>query len=270
VKVLILAAGYATRLRPLTDSVAKELLPVGGRPIIEWILDRVEEVGDVDAVHVVTNSTKAPWFREWAGGRALTIHDDGTTSNDDRLGAIGDMRFVIDAAAIDDDLLVIAGDNLFEFSLVRFASFWREKGRASAVAVRDVGTRELAAKYGIVDLADDDRVVAFVEKPEDPPSTLAATATYLFHREHVPLIGTYLDGGNPSDQPGRFVAWLQEREPVYAYRFEERWFDIGDRQQLLDADNELRRLRGLPERDEYALDAGDGADGAAGTHSSHI
>jgi glucose-1-phosphate thymidylyltransferase len=264
VNAIILAAGYATRLRPLTDTVAKELLPVGGRPIIEWILDRIDEVGEIDAVHVVTNSTKAPWFREWAGGRALTIHDDGTTSNDDRLGAIGDMRFVIEAAAIDDDLLVIAGDNLFEFSLADFVSFWRGKGRASAVAVRDVGTRELAAKYGIVDLADDDRIVAFVEKPEDPPSTLAATATYLFHREHVPLVGSYLDAGNPTDQPGRFVAWLQEREPVYAYVFHERWFDIGDRQQLLEADNELRRQRGLPERDEYELDPD------AGTHSSHI
>jgi glucose-1-phosphate thymidylyltransferase len=262
VKVIILAAGYATRLRPLTDHVAKELLPVGGRPIIDWILDRVEEVDDVDAVHVVTNARKAPWFREWAAGRDVTVHDDGTTSNDDRLGAIGDMRYVIDTAGLDDDLLVIAGDNLFEYSLADFVGFWRRKGVASAVAVRDVGSRELASKYGIVDLTDDDRIVGFIEKPEDPQTTLAATATYLYHRAHVPLISEYLDAGNPPDQPGRFVEWLHRREDVYAYVFDAPWFDIGDRAQLLVADNELRARLGLPERDEYDVDP------SVGTHSS--
>jgi len=254
VKALILAAGYATRLRPLTESVAKELLPVGGRPIIDWILDRIEDVDEIDEVHIVTNAVKAPWFRDWAGERAVLIHDDGTTSNDDRLGAIGDIRFVVDRACIEDDLLVIAGDNLFDFSLDDFASFWRSKGVASAVAVRDVGSRELAARYGVVDLDDDDRIIGFIEKPADPPSTLVATATYLYHRRHVPLVRSYLDDGNPPDQPGRFVAWLHEREPVYAYRFFERWFDIGDKKQLLEADNELRTRLGLPVRAEYELD----------------
>jgi glucose-1-phosphate thymidylyltransferase len=254
VKAVILAAGYATRLRPLTETQAKELLPVGGRPIIDWILDRVQEVADVNQVHVVTNTRKAPWFHEWTGARAATIHDDGTTSNEDRLGAIGDMQFAIENAHLDDDLLVIAGDNLFEYSLADFVAFWRPKGRASAVAVRDVGSRELASRYGIVDLDGDDRLTAFLEKPEDPWTTLAATATYIFHRDHVPLVRRYLDDGNAPDQPGRFVAWLQEREPVYAYRFAGRWFDIGDHEQLLYADNELRREAGLPTRERYAVD----------------
>ena len=262
-KAVILAAGYATRLRPLTDRVAKELLPVGGRPIIDWILDRVEEVDEVDAVHVVTNARKAPWFRDWAGGRDVVVHDDGTTSNDDRLGAIGDMGYVVDHAVLDDDLLVIAGDNLFEYSLADFVAFWRGKGVASAVAVRDVGSRDLASKYGIVDLTGDDRIVGFVEKPVDPQTTLAATATYLYHHTHVPLIGEYLESGNPPDQPGRFVEWLHRREPVYAYVFDAPWFDIGDREQLLVADNELRARLGLPERVEYDVDP------SVGTHSSH-
>jgi glucose-1-phosphate thymidylyltransferase len=256
-KALVLAAGYATRLRPLTDSVAKELLPVGGRPIVDWILDKVRDVDEVDEVHLVTNARKAPWFREWVGDRRVTIHDDGTTSNDDRLGAIGDIRFVLDSGALAaDDVLVIAGDNLFEFSLADYVTFWRSKGRASAVAIRDVDSLELAARYAVVDLDRDGRVVSFVEKPDDPASTLIATATYIFHRDHVALVPAYLDGGNPSDQPGRFVAWLQAREPVYGYRFEERWFDIGDSVQLLEADNELRRRLGLPVRYEYALDVG--------------
>ena len=164
------------------------------------------------------------------------------------------MRFVIERAGIDDDLLVIAGDNLFDFSLAELVEFWRSKGEASALAVRDVGSLELARRYGIVELAADDRVVEFVEKPDDPPSTLAATATYLFAREHVPLVGAYLDAGNPHDQPGRFVAWLQEREPVFGWRFDGGWFDIGDHEQLLEADNRLRAARGLPTRAAYSPD----------------
>lgn len=251
-KAIILAAGYATRLRPLTDEWAKELLPVGGRPIIDRIVDAIGELDDVDAIHVVTNSRKAPWFRTWAVGRDVIVHDDGTTSNDDRLGAIGDMQFAIDVAAIQDDLLVIAGDNLFDFSLAEYAAFWRSKGRASAVAVRDVGSRELASQYGIVALDADARVTAFVEKPADPPSTLAAIAAYIYHREHVPLIRAYLDAGESHDQPGRFAAWLQEREPVYGWVFDSTWYDIGDHEQLLEADNRMRAAAGLPERSAYS------------------
>jgi len=255
VKAVVLAAGYATRLRPLTDEHAKELLPVGGRPIIDWILDRVADVDEVDEIHVVTNAVKAPWFHEWARGRDVTVHDDGTTSNDDRLGAIGDLRLVIREAGLEgDDLLVIAGDNLLGFSLADLVGFWRSHGVCSALAVRDVGSRELATRYGIVDAAPDGRVVGFVEKPADPPSTLAATATYVYHREHVPLVDRYVAEGNAPDQPGRLVAWLREREPVYAYRFDEEWFDIGDHEQLLEADNRLRARLGLPERAAYAID----------------
>jgi glucose-1-phosphate thymidylyltransferase len=251
VKALILAAGYATRLRPLTDTWAKELLPVGGVPIIDTIVERIREVGDID-IHVVTNARKAPSFREWATGQDVVVHDDGTTSNDDRLGAIGDIRFVVEHAAIDDDLLVIAGDNLFDFSLAGFVEFWRARQPGSAVAVRDVGSIELARRYGIVELDHHDRVVAFVEKPAEPPSTLAATATYLYCRDHLRLVERYLADGNAPDQPGRLVEWLQAREPVYGWRFQGDWYDIGDQEQLLEADNRLRAARGLPVRAAYS------------------
>jgi glucose-1-phosphate thymidylyltransferase len=253
-KAIVLAAGYATRLKPLTDTWAKELLPVGGRPILDRIVESLSTVADVDAVHVVTNAHTADAFHAWAEGRDVTVHDDGTTSNDDRLGAIGDMEFVIDRAGIDDDLLVIAGDNLFEFDLSELVSFWRGKGTASAVAVRDVGSLELASQYGIVALDGDDRVTDFVEKPADPPSTLAAIATYLFHREHVPLIRTYRAAEQPADQPGRFVAWLQRHEPVYGWVFDSTWYDIGNHEQLLEADNRMRTAAGLPQRDLYSPD----------------
>ena len=254
-KALILAAGYATRLRPLTDTWAKELLPVGGRPIIDSIVASIRAVPDVATIHVVTNARKAPAFREWAEGQSVIVHDDGTTSNDDRLGAIGDIQFVVREAGLDDDVLVIAGDNLFDFALTDLVALRRGKEPAgSALAIRDVGSLGLARRYGIVELDANDRIVSFVEKPDDPQSTLAATAAYLYARAHLRLVESYLDEGNSHDQPGRFIAWLQAREPVYGWRSGGEWYDIGDHAQLLEADNRLRAERGLPVRAAYSPD----------------
>jgi glucose-1-phosphate thymidylyltransferase len=216
--------------------------------MVDWILDKVRET-DADEIHLVTNARFATSFEHWAEGTDVRVHDDGTMSNEDRLGAIGDIRFV----GLDDDLLAIAGDNLFEFSLREFEAFWRARPGSSCVAVHDVGDRELAKKYGIVEVDEAERIRGFVEKPDEPPSTLAATATYLFAREHVRLISTYLDKGNPPDQPGNFVAWLHRREPVYAYRFDGSWWDVGDHTQLLAADNVMRERLGLAPRAEYSL-----------------
>jgi len=252
-KALILAAGYATRLQPITDAVPKQLLPVGGRPMVDWILDKIREAG-IDDVHLVTNGRFAADFARWGGAAGVQIHDDGTTTNETRLGAIGDIRFVQEHTDLDDDLLVIAGDNLFDYALADYIGFWSEKHDASAVAVYDVGDRELAKQYGIVDVDAEDRIVGFVEKPAEPPSTLSATATYLYARRHAALVGSYLDEGNPPDQPGHYIGWLYQREPVYAYRIAGGWYDIGDPAQLLEADNRLRALVGLPLRDSYFLD----------------
>jgi len=253
VEALILAAGYATRLRPLTNERPKQLLPVGGRPMVDWILDKIVAARIPD-VHLVTNARFALQFEDWAIGRGVVVHDDGTTSNEDRLGAIGDIQFVRERAGIDDDLLVIAGDNLFDYALTDYLHWWQGKDGASAVAVLDVADVELAKKYGIVAVDSDDRIVDFLEKPEHPPSTLAATATYVYAREHARLVPTYLADGNPPDQPGNYIAWLHKRAPVYAYRFAGGWYDIGDPAQLLAADNRMRQRAGLPTRDTYSLD----------------
>jgi glucose-1-phosphate thymidylyltransferase len=259
-RAIVLGAGYATRLYPLTENVAKPLLPVGGRPMIDHLLESIRDVDEVDGVHVVTNHKFADAFVRWAEaheavGSPIEVHDDGTTSDDDRLGAIGDIRFVIEQAGLEgEDLLVVAGDNLFDYSVADYVRWWRGKGEASAVALYDVGDLELVKKYSAVQLDDDDRLVRFVEKPERPESTLVATATYLFHRAHIPLVERYLDEGNSPDQPGRFVGWLVPRAPVYGYRFEGEWRDIGDAEQLLEADNRLREQARLPLRDSYSLD----------------
>jgi len=254
VKALLLAAGYATRLRPLTDEVAKPLLPVAERPMADWILDRVDESGEVDGVHVVTNAVYAPAFERWAAGRGIVVHDDGTSSNETRLGALGDIRLAVKEGDLGaDGLLVIAADNLFDFSLGDYIEFWRGKGDGSALAVRRLADPGLARLYGIVELDGGDRVTGMEEKPERPRSDLAATAMYLFSEAHLRLLERYLDEGNAPDPPGRFLIWLAEREPVYGFRFDAPWLDIGDPEQLLEADNRYRDLAGLPRRDTYSL-----------------
>jgi glucose-1-phosphate thymidylyltransferase len=258
-KAIILAAGYATRLRPLTEHTAKPLLPIGGRPMIDAICDKIVEVGDVDQVHVVTNHRFAASFAAWAAGRTdrlrIAVHDDGTLSNDDRLGAIGDIQFTVERAGLGgDDLLIIAGDNLFDFSLVDYVAFWRGKRDGSAIALYRCPDRELVKQYSIVELDGHERVTSFIEKPANPTTDLVAIATYLYHREHAPLIARYLAEGNSKDQPGNLVAWLHKRVPVYGYRFSGAWLDIGDQGQLLQADNLARRRLGLPERETYSLE----------------
>jgi glucose-1-phosphate thymidylyltransferase len=253
-KALLLAAGYATRLRPLTDHTAKPLLPVGGRPMIDWIFDRIVASGEIDEVHVVTNAVYAADFERWAAGPGVVVHDDGTKTNDDRLGALGDIRLAVQAGALGDGgLLVIAADNLFEFSLSDYIAFWRAKG-GSAIAVHRLADPSLAHLYGVIELGDDDRIVGMEEKPEKPRSDLVSTAAYLFSTEHLALVDRYFEEGNLPDPPGRFLGWLCEREPVYGFSFAEEWLDIGDPGQLLEADNHYRAAAGLPERAEYSPD----------------
>lgn len=263
-KALILAAGYATRLSPLTDSIPKMLLPLAERPMLDYLLDRIHEVEGIDEIHLVTNSRFAPMFRDWAEtlqqtvaksvSGAVTVHDDATTSNEDRLGAIGDLAFAIDRGGLaGDDLFVVAGDNLIGYSLPDFVDFWRDKG-GSALALHEVADRALLRNYGVVELDDADRIVGFDEKPADPRSNLAATAAYLYRGEDLELLRRYLEEGNPPDAPGNFAAWLHTRAPVHGYRVPGEWHDIGDLGQLLAADNLLRERADLPQRAEYSLD----------------
>jgi glucose-1-phosphate thymidylyltransferase len=221
--------------------------------MVEWILDRVAELDEVRTVHVVTNSVYAPAFAHWAEGKGVVVHDDGTSSNEDRLGALGDILFAVDHGGLeDDDLLVIAADNLFRFSLGDYVAFWRSKGGGSALAVHTLADPALASLYGVVELDRDDRVVGLEEKPAEPKSELVSTATYLFSREHLPLLRRYLDEGNPPDPPGAFLVWLHRRAPVWGYRFSEEWLDIGDPGQLLEADNRYRTRAGLAPRERYS------------------
>jgi glucose-1-phosphate thymidylyltransferase len=234
-RLLVLAAGYATRLYPLTRDRPKALLPVGGRPMADWLLDRVEPIG-FDAKYVVTNARFFGQFREWAEGKDVTVVDDGTTSDDDRLGAIGDIGFVIEREGLDDDLVVVAGDNLFSEPLGDFGRVARERG-APLLAIHDVGDLELVrSRYNSIEVDAHGRITFFEEKSEEPRSTLSGIALYFYPRDTLPLIREYLAGRNNSDQPGRLIQWLYPRVDVYTWHVPGRWYDIGDRAQLEEAD----------------------------------
>jgi len=235
-KAVILAGGYATRLYPLTRDRPKHLLEVDGRPLLELLLERLP-LGELDAVYVVTNAKFADRFREWAESYPtdVIVLDDGTTSEEDRLGAIGDLQLVIESEGIDDDLIVAAGDSIFTERLDDFARFGRERD-AAAIAVYDVGNLEAMKQLSSIGVDADSRLVTFEEKPEQPESTLAGIALYFYPRAILPLVGQYLAEGNNPDQPGRLVGWLYRRTPVYAWRVPGRWFDIGTPETLAEAE----------------------------------
>ncbi len=233
-KAIVLAAGYATRLYPQTLQKPKHLLEVGGRPMLEWTLERLEPLDRLDGILLVTNAKFAPAFRDWAAGYSgspVTIVDDGTTNEDDRLGAIGDIAFVLDQERIDDDLIVIAGDNLFTGDIDGFVEEGRRRA-APLLAVHDVGDRKLMRHYNTTETDDDGRITYFEEKPERAESTLAGIALYWYPRATLPLIRTYLEDGNNPDQPGRLIEWLYTRTAVYTWTLPGEWHDIGTPDQL--------------------------------------
>lgn len=240
-KVIILAAGYATRLYPLTLTQPKPLLPVAGKPMVEYVLDNLAPIGGLDRIYVVTNAKFAAHFQAWADSyRAakarldFTIVNDGSTDDTNKLGAIGDLHLVITREKVDDDIIVVAGDNLFSQTLADFGRFCREK-QAPVVAVYDVKDLEQVKKYNSITLAPDGRITFFEEKPKQPANTVSAIALYYYPRATVPLIRQYIAEGNNPDQPGRLVQWLYPRTPVYTWTVPGLWFDIGSKETLEEA-----------------------------------
>ncbi|HLC50081.1 MAG TPA: nucleotidyltransferase family protein [Candidatus Nanoarchaeia archaeon] len=241
-EAIILAAGYATRLYPLTESTPKPLLTVAGKPMIEHIIKKIEDTGDISRICIVTNSKFENIFKIWLGGfdakTPIEIVNDGSKSNEDRLGALGDVNYVIGAKSIEEDFLVIAGDNLFELSLKDALNFFRKK-KSSTIVLYDVKDLQLARQYGIVEVKND-VVVNFEEKPISPKSTLASTGIYFFPKKAIPLIKKYIEQGNNPDKTGSFIEWLHKRETVYSFTTEKKWYDIGSIDQLQKADMEYK------------------------------
>ena len=249
-KVIVLAAGYATRLYPLTLTRPKPLLPVAGKPMVEYVLDNLAPIGGIDRIYVVTNAKFAGQFQSWSetyrANKAdlnFTIVNDGSTDDSNKLGAIGDIHFVLKTQNVDDDLIVVAGDNLFSEKLGGFGKCCREK-RAPVLALYDVGDLEQIKKYNSISVDNDGRITFFEEKPAKPTSTLTGIALYFYPRDTIPLIRQYITEGNNPDQPGRLVQWLYPRTAVYTWRVPGLWFDIGSQETLEEADRIFAGLSG--------------------------
>ena len=239
--VLILAAGYATRLYPMTEKKAKPLLEVAGKPMIEWVLDNLAPIPDLKTVYVVTNDKFAKDFAAWADhyGKSqpkltLKIINDGSRSDSDKLGAIGDIHLVLSRENLTaEPLIVVAGDNLFSESLTDFAL--AAQGSEAMLATYDVGDFEAMKKYSAITTDAQGVITHFEEKPAKPETTITGIALYYFAAATLELFTTYIAAGNNPDQPGRFIQWLHTRKPVKTFPIKGTWYDIGSKETLEDA-----------------------------------
>ena len=228
-RCLILAAGYATRLYPLTENFPKPLLKVREKTILDWLLEDLDASGAVDGYVVITNHRFVHHFRCWADGHDLpvTVLDDGTESNETRLGAVWDIQFAIERLGLVEDLLIIAGDNLLDFSLRGFIAYQREKNTTCVMRYHEPSIAKLH-KTGVAVVDADDRILEMEEKPAQPKSHWCTPPFYIFRAEDVPLIKTGIASGCGTDAPGSLIAWLCAQTPVHAYEMPGKRYDIGD------------------------------------------
>jgi glucose-1-phosphate thymidylyltransferase len=240
-KAILLAGGYAKRLWPLTKDTPKPLLKVAGKRIIDYIVEKVDQIPDVDEIIVSTNHRFERQFTQWREEHPLkgkiTLVIEPSEQESGKLGSVGGLAYVLSHKNIRDDTIIIGGDNIFGFSLGDFIDFSREK-RSVAIALKDLQSKEIVkGRFGVAVVDDYKRLIDFQEKPLDPRSTLGSTACYVFPKEKLPSIQSYLNAQNNPDAMGHFISWLQAVEPVHGYIFEEEWFDIGSIEGLQEADH---------------------------------
>ena len=240
-EAIILAAGYATRLHPLTEDTPKPLLEVAGKPIMEHIIHKLENL-NVNKIYIATNArfyqNFSDWLHNFDAKNPIEIVNDGTERNENRLGAMGDIHFVIKNKNIKGDIVVIAGDNLFELPLQEVANIFNKR-KNNVIVLHDVKDIELARNYGVVGV-EDNVVVDFEEKPVSPKSTLVSTGIYFFPKRTLDFIEKYISQGNNPDKAGDFIKWLHKRETVYAYITDKNWYDIGSFEQLEKANRHFK------------------------------
>lgn len=243
-KCLILAAGYATRLYPLTENFPKPLLKVGEKTILDWLIDDIDSAGLVDEYVVISNHKFAPHFEAWAKTKSqkVTVVDDGTSSNETRLGAVRDIQFAIDQLAIDDEMLVIAGDNVLDFSLTRFTKYAKEKGTSCIMRYYEASEQKLT-KCGVVEVDACDRIVSMEEKPAQPKSHWCCPPFYFYTREDAKLVKIGIEEGCGVDAPGSYIAWLCTKTPVHAMEMPGRRYDIGNLESYAKVQNEYEGIK---------------------------
>ncbi|MBL7157424.1 MAG: nucleotidyltransferase family protein [Candidatus Omnitrophica bacterium] len=242
---IILAAGYGTRLYPLTLNKPKALLEVGGKTILERIVENIELIKECTKICIVTNEKFHKSFEDWGKTRAFSteieVINDGTKTNETRLGAIADINLVVERKNIKDDLFILGSDNLFEVDLREFTQFGFEKKPSSSIMLVDIKKKRLAKKYGICSVDKDSKVTDFEEKPEKPKNTLAASAVYFIPKEKVAKISDYMKTDLPKDAPGNLMKWLAKVDKLFGHVIRGTWYDIGDIKSLKKADEEFTK-----------------------------
>ena len=228
-KCLILAAGYATRLYPLTENFPKPLLKVGEKTILDWLIEDIHTAGVVDEYIVISNHKFAPHFEAWAGAHVLpiTVVDDGTSTNETRLGAVCDIQFAIDALRLDDDLLIIAGDNVLDFSLTTFIRYAQEKGTSCTMRYYEPDAARLR-KSGVSKIDEDQRLLSMEEKPADPKSNWCTPPFYFYTRADAARIRDAIADGCGTDAPGSLVAWMCRHSVLHSMEMPGSRYDIGN------------------------------------------
>ena len=228
-KCLILAAGYATRLYPLTENFPKPLLKVQDKTILDWLVDDIDSLGAVDEYVVISNHKYAHHFDKWAATKPMkvTVVDDGTSSNETRLGAVKDIQFAIDKLDLDDDMLVIAGDNVLDFSLTRFVRYAKDQNTSCIMRYFEPEEKKLR-KCGVVEIDSDDRIVSMEEKPAQPKSHWCCPPFYYYTRENAMLVAKGIEAGCGTDAPGSYIAWLCTQTVVHAMEMPGKRFDVGN------------------------------------------
>jgi glucose-1-phosphate thymidylyltransferase len=228
-KCLILAAGYATRLYPLTENFPKPLLTVGEKTILDWLVDDIDTAGLVDEYVVISNHKYAHHFDAWAKTKTqrITVVDDGTDTNETRLGAVKDIQYAIDSLGLDDDMLVIAGDNVLDFSLTRFVAYAKEKAASCIMRYYEPNDQKLL-KCGVVTVDGSDRVLNMTEKSPTPATHWCCPPFYYYTKADARLVQKGIDSGCGTDAPGSYVAWLCAQTEVYAMEMPGKRYDIGN------------------------------------------
>ncbi|MFH1655410.1 MAG: nucleotidyltransferase family protein [Candidatus Omnitrophota bacterium] len=249
-KALILAAGYGTRLYPLTERIPKPLIEVSNKPIINYILEKLDPVENLDEVLIVTNNKFYAKFKDWADklhgnfkNINLTIINDGTKSPEDRLGAIGDINFVIENGALGNkDILVIGGDNLFDFGLDSFIKTARKNSPGATIGLYDIKNKKEATRFGVLAINQDNKIISFEEKPKDPRSSLIATCLYYFPKQTFSLFKEYIKDTGNNDTTGGYISWLYKKIAVYGYVFDGMWEDIGHIDSLCKLEEDYKKF----------------------------
>lgn len=228
-KCLILAAGYATRLYPLTENFPKPLLKVGDKSILDWLVDDIDSMGLVDEYVVISNHKYAGHFEKWADEKSqkITVVDDGTESNETRLGAVRDIQFAIETLNLDDDMLVIAGDNVLDFSLTKFIEYARRKQTSCVMRYYESDEKRLR-KSGVAQVDENDRILFLEEKPEHPRTNWCTPPFYFYTRADARLVKTGIEAGCGVDAPGSYIAWLCTQVPVHSMEMPGKRYDIGN------------------------------------------